>query len=105
MTCRRVVGFGKMSQRSQWLAIPAICVELLYLPSMQWLSFSPTVAKQRWSSRIKDHLSVQVWLDDGPPQHVCLKCKRKLQTLERDAEDSSEQQQQGCCLWQASCQT
>ena len=66
--------------------------------------FSPTAAKQRWSSRIKDHLSVQVWLDDGPPQHVCPKCKRKLQTLERDAEDSGEQRQQGCCLCQASCQ-
>ena len=24
----------------------------------------------------------QVRLDDGPPQHVCLKCKRELQTLE-----------------------
>ena len=48
-------------------------------------NFSPTAAKQRWSSRINDHLSVQVRLDGGPPQHVCPKCKRELQTLERDA--------------------
>jgi len=48
---------------------------------------SPTAAKQRWSSRIKDYLTVQV---RSPPQHVCPKCKHELQTLEKDAEDSGE---------------
>ena len=37
MTYGRVVGFGETSQRSRWLAIPAVCGELLYSPSMQWL--------------------------------------------------------------------
>ena len=50
--------------------------------------FSPTAAKKRWSSRNKDHLSV---LDGGPPQHVCPKCKRELQTMEGAAEDSGKQ--------------
>ena len=91
MTYGRVVGFGETSQCSQWLAIPAVCGELLYSPGMQWLFLVILQQKQRWSLRIRDHLSIQVWLDGSLPQHVCPKCKRELQTLERDAEDSSEQ--------------
>ena len=87
----RVVGFGETSQRSRWLAIPAVRGELLHLPSMQWLFLVLLQQKQQWSLRIRDHLSIQVWLDGGLPQHVCPKCKRELQTLGRDAEDSSEQ--------------
>jgi len=59
-------------------ANPAVCAELLYSPSMQWLLLPPQacIAVRR--------------------QSVCPKCKRKLQTLERNAEDSGKQQQQGC---------
>ena len=86
------MGFGEtFVQCSQWLAIPAIYGKLLYSPSMLWLFFSPTAAKQQWSSRIKDHLSVQVRLDGGPSHQVCPKCKSELQTMEGAAEDNGEQ--------------
>ena len=49
--------------------------------------FSPTAAKQRVSTRIQDLLGVEVTENDGLPQHICHKCKRRLETLERATED------------------
>ena len=42
--------------------------------------FSPTVAKQHVSTRIEDHLSVEVLQNDGLPLHIY---QRRLETLER----------------------
>ena len=50
--------------------------------------FSLTAAKQRrLSTRIKDLLDIEVGLDNGLSQHICQRCKRRLETLERAAED------------------
>ena len=103
MTYGRVEGFGETSQRSQWLAYSCRLWRAPVLAKHAAATLRPTAAKQQWSSRIRDHLGVQVWLDNGLPQHVCPKCKRELQTVEGAAEDSGEQRQRGCCLCQASC--
>ena len=52
--------------------------------------FGKTEAIQRVPSRIKDLLGVRVVQSDGLPQHICMKCKRRLETLERAAEDLQE---------------
>ena len=78
--------------------ISAVCGELLYSPSVQRLFLGLLQQSNDGRRGIRDHLSIQVRLDDGLPHHVCPKCKRELQALERAAEGSGEQRQQGRCL-------
>ena len=49
--------------------------------------FSPAAVKQQLSSRIRSLLNVEVAANDGLPQHICEKCKRRVETLERATED------------------
>ena len=48
---------------------------------------SHTAVQQRLSSRITDLLDVPVTQADGLPGHICRKCKRKLERLEKAAEE------------------
>ena len=43
--------------------------------------------KQQLPSRIENLLDVKVAGNDGLPQHICEKCKRRVETLERATED------------------
>ena len=49
--------------------------------------FSIGGLQHKWPERIADLLGVQVVSEDGLPQHVCQKCKRRVETLERAATD------------------
>ena len=49
--------------------------------------FSPTAVQQRLPGRITDLLDVPVARNDGLPGHICRKCKRKLERLEKAAEE------------------
>ena len=49
--------------------------------------FSHTAKQQRLSGRITDLLDVPVTQADGLPEHICRKCKRKLERLEKAAEE------------------
>ena len=49
--------------------------------------FSQTGIRQGLPSRIKDLLDVPVAPKDCLPEHICRKCKRKLERLERAAEE------------------
>ena len=49
--------------------------------------FGTKAVKQRLASRISDLLEVTVDANDGLPQYVCEKCKRRVEALERSAED------------------
>ena len=49
--------------------------------------FSQTEVKQRLTCRIKDLLDVPVASKDCLPEHICCKCKQKLERLERTAEE------------------
>ena len=49
--------------------------------------FSQTAAEQRLPDRITDLLDVPVARADGLPGHICCKCKRKLEHLEKAAEE------------------
>ncbi len=48
--------------------------------------FSPGGVQQRLPTRITDLLDVSVASNDGLPGHICVKCKRRLESLEK-AED------------------
>ena len=52
--------------------------------------FAPTAANQRVPPRIEDLLGVRVVKNDGLPQHICKKCKRRVESLERATEDLQE---------------
>ena len=52
--------------------------------------FGPTAAKQCVPPRIEDLLGVRVVQNDGLSQHICKKCKRRLESLERATEDLQE---------------
>ena len=49
--------------------------------------FIPSAVLQKMTPRIDDLLHVEVLPNDGLPQHIHEKCKRRLETLERAAED------------------
>ena len=49
--------------------------------------FSSVAVKQQFPSRIENLLDVKVAGNDGLPQHICEKCKRRVETLERATED------------------
>jgi len=49
--------------------------------------FNPGSVQQRLPGRIADMLDVSVNANDGFPEHVCEKCKRRLEHLEKAAED------------------
>ena len=49
--------------------------------------FGPSANRQSLSSRISDLLDVPIAENDGYPEHVCEKCKRRLERLEKAAED------------------
>ena len=49
--------------------------------------FSQTVVRQNLPGRITDLLDVPIAAKDGLPQHICNKCKRKLERLEKAAEE------------------
>ena len=49
--------------------------------------FGPTAVRQSLPSRISDLLDVPVVENDGFPEHICEKCKRRLERLEKAAED------------------
>ena len=49
--------------------------------------FSNTAVQQRLPDRITDLLDVPVTQADGLPGHICRKCKRKLERLEKAAEE------------------
>ena len=49
--------------------------------------FSSMVVKQQLPSRIENLLDVKVAGNDGLPQHICEKCKRRVESLERATED------------------
>ena len=45
--------------------------------------FSSMAVKQQLPSRIENLLDVKIAGNDGLPQHICEKCKRRVETLER----------------------
>ena len=47
--------------------------------------FNRTAVEQRLASRISNLLDVSVDANDGLPEQVCDKCKRRVETLERAA--------------------
>ena len=49
--------------------------------------FSSMAVKQQLPSRIENLLDVKVAGNDGLPQHICEKCKRRVESLERATED------------------
>ena len=49
--------------------------------------FGPKAVKEKLSRRICDLLDVPVSANDGLSQYICEKCKRKLDRLERAAEE------------------
>ena len=49
--------------------------------------FGPKVVKEKLCCRISDLLDVPVSANDGLSQYICEKCKRKLDRLERAAEE------------------
>ena len=49
--------------------------------------FSQTGIRQGLPSRIKDLLDVPIAPKDCLPEHICRKCKQKLECLERAAEE------------------
>jgi len=49
--------------------------------------FSQTAVRQNLPGRITDLLDVPIAAKDGLPQHICNKCKRKLERLEKAAEE------------------
>ena len=49
--------------------------------------FGPTASRQNLPSRISDLLDVPIAENDGYPEHICEKCKRRLERLEKAAED------------------
>ena len=49
--------------------------------------FGPSATRQSLSSRISDLHDVPIAENDGYPEHVCEKCKRRLKHLEKAAED------------------
>ena len=51
------------------------------------LLFGTKAVEERLASRIHDLLDVTVDANDGLPQHICGKYKRRVETLERSAED------------------
>ena len=59
-------------------ATPAKCTTSL---------FGTKAMKERLASRINDLLGVIVDANDGLPQHVCAKCKRRVETHEKSVED------------------
>ena len=50
-------------------------------------AISHTAKQQRLSDRIMDLLDVPVTQADGLPEHICRKCKCKLEQLEKAAEE------------------
>ena len=49
--------------------------------------YNPGSVRQRLPGRIADMLDVSVDSNDGFPEHVCKRCKRRLERLEKAAED------------------
>ena len=49
--------------------------------------FSHRGVQQRLPTRIASLLDVTIARDDGLPQYICEKCKRRLESLEKAAED------------------
>ena len=49
--------------------------------------FSQVAVRQNLPGRITDLLDVPIAAKDGLPQHICHKCKRKLERLEKAAEE------------------
>ena len=49
--------------------------------------FGPTATRQNLTIRISDLLDVPIAVNDGYPEHICEKCKRRLERLEKAAED------------------
>ena len=49
--------------------------------------FGPTASRQNLPSRISDLLDVPIAENDGYPEHICEKCKRRMERLEKAAED------------------
>ena len=58
------------------------------VPSNRRISFfSPTGLRERWASRVSRLLVVTVDCNDGLPGFMCEICKRRLNSLEKSAED------------------
>ena len=51
------------------------------------LLFGTKAVEESLASRINDLLDVTVDANDSLPQHICRKCKRRVETLEKLAED------------------
>ena len=49
--------------------------------------FGSTAYRQSFPSRISDLLDVPITENDGCPEHICKKCKRRVERLEKAAED------------------
>ena len=49
--------------------------------------FGPKAVKESLSTRIIDLLDVPVGVNDGLPKYICEKCRRKLERLEKAAEE------------------
>ena len=49
--------------------------------------FSPGGLQRQWASRITELLGVSVRQDDSRSQHMCRKCTRRIEALERAMED------------------
>ena len=51
--------------------------------------FGPTASRQSLPSRISDLFDVPIAENDGYPEHICEKCKRRVERLEKAVEGGS----------------
>ena len=61
--------------------------------------FGPKLEKERLSTRISDLLDVPVGVNDGLPEYICEKCKRKLDRLVKAAEELEEFKRQASRIY------
>lgn len=75
-------------RRSRWLLKVACVASVnhLCLVLMQYVYLAQQQLDSL-SSRISDLLDVPIAENDGYPEHICEKCKRRLERLEKAAED------------------
>ena len=52
--------------------------------------FTPTGLLKQWPRRIETLLKVSVSVDDGLPTYICVKCKTRIEHLERADKDLEE---------------
>lgn len=66
-----------------------LCLNTIHNRSHAVSLFSQTGKKQHLPDRIHNLLDVPVEQNDSKPQHICERCKRKVEGLEKAMEDLS----------------